>query len=91
MSALKNLENCYVEELAGNWSINDQLGKIVGQQENMASGPKLRERLTKTAEILGKNGGAAKLASTTAEIYRANKTMTDLAARSVSLQAKGRL
>jgi len=91
LSAPKNLEDCYVEELAGNWSVNDQLLKIVGQRENEASEPKLRERLTKTDEALGQRGHAAKLASAMAEIYGANETMTCLVERSVNLQAKGRI
>ena len=41
------------------------------------------------AEALGKDDHAAKLDSITADIYGADENMTDLAERSVNLQAKG--
>ena len=50
MSAPKNLEDCYTEELADNWSANDQMLKMVGQLADKASDPKLKERLNKAAE-----------------------------------------
>ena len=164
MSAPKNLEDCYVEELADNWSANDQMLKMVGQLADKASDPKLKERLKKAAEgikahtaalqellkdcgesekehckgmeglvkeakkpvidadiedddvrdviivsqyqrmchygicgfgtakafaeALGKKEHVAKLDKMTAEIYGADENMTDLAERSVNLQAK---
>ena len=160
MSAPKNLEDCYKEELADNWSANDQMSKMVRQLADKASDPKLKERLSKAAdtatvekllkdcgqsekehckgmeglvkeakkhvieadiddddvrdvvivaqyqrmchygicgfgtakafaEALGKDDHAAKLDSITADIYGADENMTDLAERSVNLQAKG--
>ena len=50
MSAPKNLEDCYKEELADNWSANDQMSKMVRQLADKASDPKLKERLSKAAE-----------------------------------------
>ena len=50
MSAPKNLEDCYKEELADNWSANDQMSKMVSQLADKASDPKLKERLSKAAE-----------------------------------------
>ena len=165
MSAPKNLEDCYKEELADNWSANDQMSKMVSQLADKASDPKFKERLSKAAEgikdhtatlekllkdcgesekehckgmeglvkeakkhvidadiddddvrdvvivsqyqrmchygicgfgtakafaeALGKNDHAAKLDTITADIYGADENMTDLAERSVNLQAKG--
>ncbi len=164
MSAPQNLEDCYTEELADNWSANDQMLKMVDQLADKAGDPKLKERLRKAAasikghtdtlkellkdcgesekehckgmeglvkeakkhvidadiddddvrdviivaqyqrmchygicgfgtakafaEALGKKDHAAKLSSVTAEIYGADENMTDLAERSVNLQAK---
>lgn len=165
MSAPKNLEDCYKEELADNWSANDQMSKMVSQLADKASDAKLKERLSKAAEgikdhtatlkdllkdcgesekehckgmeglvkeakkhvieadiddddvrdvvivaqyqrmchygicgfgtakafakALGRDDHAAKLDAITADIYGADENMTDLAERSVNLQAKG--
>lgn len=165
MSAPKNLEDCYTEELADNWSANDQMLKMVGQMADKASDPKLKERLSKAAEgikghtatlqqllkdygesekehckgmeglvkeakkhvieadiedddvrdviivsqyqrmchygicgfgtakafakALGKKEHVSKLDAITADIYGADENMTDLAERSLNLQAKG--
>lgn len=164
MSAPKNLEDCYTEELADNWSANDQMLKMVEQMADKASDSKLQDRLKKAAkgikdhtatlqellkdcgesekehckgmeglvkeakkhvidadiedddvrdviivsqyqrmchygicgfgtakafaEALGKKDHVAKLDSITSDIYGADENMTDLAERSVNLQAK---
>lgn len=164
MSAPKNLEDCYTEELADNWSANDQMLKMVEQMAEKASDSKLKDRLKKAAEgikghtatlqellkdcgesekehckgmeglvkeakkhvidadiedddvrdviivsqyqrmchygicgfgtakafaeALKKSDHVAKLDAITADIYGADENMTDLAERSVNLQAK---
>ena len=164
MSAPENLEDCYTEELADNWSANDQMREIVTQLAEAASDKKLKTRLqkavtgiekhTKTiqallkelgedspehckgmeglvkeakkhaldakikdeavrdvvivaqyqrmchygicgigtakafAEALGRKDHAKKLDTVLAEIYGADENMTDLAERSVNLQAR---
>ena len=89
MSASKNLEDCYAKELAGHWSANDQMLKIIGRLADKSSDPKLTKRPKKAAKGIGKQDYAAKLDSVTAEIQRADENMIDLAERSVNLQAMG--
>ena len=43
MSAPKNLEDCYTEELADNWSANDQMLTMVGKLAEKASDQKLKD------------------------------------------------
>ena len=55
MSAPKNLTDCYTEELADNWSANDQMTKIVKQMADKAGDKKLSDRLSKAAEGIEKH------------------------------------
>ena len=164
MSAPTSLKDCYTEELADNWSANDQMREAVKQLSNAASDDKLKRRLSKSAdgiekhtktikqllddcgesekehckgmeglvkeakkhaidakikdgdvrdvviitqyqrmchygiaglgsakafaEALGKDDHAKKLDAIVSDIYDADENMTDLAERSVNLQAK---
>ncbi|WP_133366639.1 ferritin-like domain-containing protein [Qipengyuania sediminis] len=164
MSAPENLEDCYTEELADNWSANDQMREIVAQMAEAASDKRLKTRLEKAvkgiekhtetikqllaelgedepehckgmeglvreakkhaldakikdpdvrdvvivaqyqrmchygicgigtakafAEALGRKDHAKKLDSVVADIYGTDENMTDLAERSVNLQAR---
>lgn len=164
MSAPENLEDCYTEELADNWSANDQMREIVTQLAAAAGDKKLKTRLEKAvtgiekhtkviqqllkdcgesepehckgmeglvkeakkhaldakikdpdvrdvvivsqyqrmchygicglgtakafAEALGKKDHVAKLDKVVAEIYGADENMSDLAERSLNLQAR---
>lgn len=49
MSAPQNLMDCYTEELADNWSANDQMEKVVRKLADAAGDPKLAERLKASA------------------------------------------
>lgn len=50
MSAPKNLEDVYIEELSDNWSANDQMLKAVTEMANVAGDDKLKQRLQKAAD-----------------------------------------
>lgn len=50
MSAPTNLTDCYTEELADNWSANDQMQKAVREMAKAASDSKLQQRLEKAAQ-----------------------------------------
>jgi ferritin-like metal-binding protein YciE len=45
MSAPGNLTDCYTEELADNWSANEQMAEIVAKLADAASDDKLKSRL----------------------------------------------
>ncbi|WP_228242345.1 ferritin-like domain-containing protein [Porphyrobacter sp. GA68] len=49
MSAPTNLLDCYTEELADNWSANDQMLKAVREMAKVATDSKLKERLEKAS------------------------------------------
>ena len=55
MSAPKNLEDCYTEELADSWSANEQMEEVVRTMAGKASDDKLRQRLEKSADGIAKH------------------------------------
>ena len=55
MSAPANLEDCYTEELADNWSANDQMREAVTQLAQAAGDKKLKQRLEKSAKGIEKH------------------------------------
>ena len=55
MSTPKNLMECYVEELADNWSANDQMLSAVKKLAEKASDDKLKSRLEAAATGIGKH------------------------------------
>jgi ferritin-like metal-binding protein YciE len=55
MSAPQNLQDCYVEELADNWSANDQMEKVVRKLADAAGDKKLAERLRQSADGIARH------------------------------------
>ncbi len=55
MSAPKNLTDCYTEELADNWSANEQMEKAVKEMAKAAGDDKLKKRLEKSADGISKH------------------------------------
>lgn len=55
MSTPENLEDVYAEELADNWSANDQMQKAVKQMAEVAGDDKLRQRLEKAVQGIQKH------------------------------------
>jgi len=55
LSAPKNLTECYTEELADNWSANDQMQEIVRDLAKAAGDKTLRKRLEESAKAIGKH------------------------------------
>lgn len=55
MSNPKNLEDLYISELKDNWSANDQMKKCVSELAGKAGCKKLKGRLEKAAEGIGKH------------------------------------
>jgi len=55
MSAPKNLNDCYTEELADLWSANDQMEKVVRDLAEKASSDKLKTKLEKGAKGIAKH------------------------------------
>ncbi len=60
MSTPKTLEDCYIKELADNWSANDQMRNIVLRMAEKASDPKLTSRLEKAAKGIEKHAETIK-------------------------------
>ena len=55
MSAPQSLQDCYIEELADNWSANDQMEKVVRKLADAAGDKKLGDRLRKSADGIAKH------------------------------------
>lgn len=55
MSTPENLQDIYAEELADNWSANDQMQKAVTEMARVAGDDKLKQRLQKAAEGIQKH------------------------------------
>ncbi|MDT0575920.1 ferritin-like domain-containing protein [Croceicoccus sp. F390] len=55
MAAPENLMDCYTEELADNWSANDQMEKMVRKLAAAAGDAKLKQRLEKSAEGIARH------------------------------------
>jgi ferritin-like metal-binding protein YciE len=55
MSAPQNLQDCYIEELADNWSANDQMEKVVRKLADAAGDKKLGDRLRQSAEGIARH------------------------------------
>jgi ferritin-like metal-binding protein YciE len=55
MSAPQSLLDCYVEELADNWSANDQMEKVVRKLADAAGDRNLADRLRLSAEGIAKH------------------------------------
>lgn len=55
MSAPENLTDCYTEELADNWSANDQMEKAVRKMASKAGDETLTKRLEQAAEGISKH------------------------------------
>ena len=55
MSAPKNLTQCYIEELADNWSANDQMQKAVRELASVAGDDILRQRLEDSAQSIAEH------------------------------------
>lgn len=50
MSAPENLTDCYIDELADNWSANDQMKDVVKELAEAASDTRLKDRLNRSAD-----------------------------------------
>lgn len=55
MSAPQNLQDCYTEELADNWSANDQMEKVVRKLADAAGDKKLSDRLRQSADGIARH------------------------------------
>ena len=55
MSAPKNLTDCYTEELADNWSANDQMQTVVRQMADKAGDDTLAKRFRDAADHIDDN------------------------------------
>ena len=55
MSAPTNLTECYIEELADNWSANDQMRDMVEELADAASDATLKKRLRESARSIGEH------------------------------------
>ena len=55
MSAPQNLQDCYTEELADNWSANDQMEKVVRKLADAAGDKKLGDRLRQSADGIARH------------------------------------
>ena len=55
MSAPENLEDVYLDELADNWSANDQMQRAVTEMAKVAGDDKLRQRLEKAVQGIQKH------------------------------------
>jgi ferritin-like metal-binding protein YciE len=55
MSTPENLEDIYIDELADNWSANDQMRQAVTKMAEVAGDDKLRQRLEKAVQGIEKH------------------------------------
>lgn len=55
MSTPENLEDIYIDELADNWSANDQMRQAVTKMAEVAGDEKLRQRLEKAVQGIEKH------------------------------------